>query len=59
MGVVYKAKQINLDRIVAIKLLPFGQYSSENVVQRFRVEAAAAGALFLSCPDMVSLDDRD
>ena len=55
MGVVYKAKQINLDRIVAIKLLPFGQFSHEDVVRRFRVEAAAAAVL--QHPNVVAIHD--
>jgi serine/threonine-protein kinase len=55
MGVVYKARQINLDRIVAVKLLPFGQFSREEVVQRFRAEAAAAASL--QHPNIVAIHD--
>ena len=39
-----RPRQVNLDRIVALKLLPFGQFSREEVVQRFQAEAAAAAA---------------
>src|SRR5512140_1707955 len=55
MGIVYKAKQIKLDRIVALKLLPFGQFSREEAVQRFRAEATAAAAL--QHPNIVAIHD--
>ncbi|HEY5911396.1 MAG TPA: serine/threonine-protein kinase [Verrucomicrobiae bacterium] len=55
MGVVYKARQLNLDRIVALKLLPFGQFSNEETVQRFKIEAAAAAGL--QHPNIVAIHD--
>ena len=55
MGVVYKARQLNLDRFVAVKLLPFGQFSREEVVQRFRAESAAAAQL--QHPNIVAIHE--
>jgi WD40 repeat protein/predicted Ser/Thr protein kinase len=55
MGTVYKARQLNLDRLVALKLLPFGQFSRDDLLQRFRSEASAAAAL--QHPNIVAVHD--
>ncbi len=45
MGVVYKARQKDLDRIVALKTILSNQFASEDEVRRFYLEAQAAGRL--------------
>jgi eukaryotic-like serine/threonine-protein kinase len=45
MATVYKAKQLNLDRMVAIKVLPRKHTNNEDFVRRFYAEGKAAAKL--------------
>lgn len=45
MGVVYRARQISLDRTVALKVVLHGSFSSPESVRRFCTEAAVVAGL--------------
>ncbi len=55
MGVVFKARQLSMDRIVAIKFLPKKLAQDERIVARFLREARAAGQL--AHPNIVSVHE--
>jgi serine/threonine protein kinase len=55
MGVVYKALNIHLDKIVAIKTIALGLSSHENFINRFQTEARALAKL--EDPNIVRIYD--
>jgi WD40 repeat protein/predicted Ser/Thr protein kinase len=45
MGIVYKARQTQINRIVAVKVMAAGQFAAPDFVKRFRTEAETAARL--------------
>jgi serine/threonine-protein kinase len=45
MGIVYRARDLTVNRVVALKLIVTGQFASKREVERFRAEAGAAARL--------------
>lgn len=55
MGIVYKARQCRLDRVVALKTVPAAFGASDQAIARFREEARAAARL--QHPSIVRVHD--
>ena len=54
-GVVYRARQLSLNRLVAVKMLPFSRQAEPEFIRRFKAEAEAAANL--QHPNIVAIHE--
>ncbi len=60
MGVVYRARQVSLDRIVALKVLPANRIADDTAAQRFEREAHAMAQLqHPNIVDVIEVGEED
>lgn len=57
MGIVYKARQVSLNRTVAVKMILSGQFATESEADRFQSEAEAEAAASLRHPNIVGIHE--
>jgi serine/threonine protein kinase len=55
MGVVYRARQVSLDRIVAVKMMRPGVLATEDEIRRFQAEARTAAGM--QHPNIVAIHE--
>jgi WD40 repeat protein/predicted Ser/Thr protein kinase len=57
MGVVFKARQVNLDRLIALKMIRGAHFATPQEIERFQAEARAAASLHH--PNIVPIHEVD